>query len=103
MKTKHKNDTKSQNNDQLRLRLTGEFAGKKNLSFETYRQAVNQNLTGYIKKMDDTHMMILVAGEKNSTAKFLEWLKKLVSDMKIHILMEIPDVRIEYKEFRIIH
>ena len=83
--------------------LTGNFKIKNNFPFEVYRQAVENNVNGYIKFQDTEKSEIVVEAESKAVEIFIQWLISFIQNRGIHVNIHWSDSILKYKEFRIIH
>ena len=84
----------------LKILLSGDFQKEINYVFEIYRQAVLNNINGYIKKQASDRIEICASGQDNAMDHFIKWLKTLIGkSLNINIIMK--DDQTDFHEFRI--
>ncbi|MCF8236427.1 MAG: acylphosphatase [Bacteroidales bacterium] len=87
--------------DVLKIQLNGSLSSDINYVFEIYRQAVMNNLAGYVEKQTINSIEMILSGEGNTVDHFILWLKKFVGQ-SVNINIEKKPNQILYNEFRII-
>jgi len=98
-KTQHKPLAKNH----AEIILTGNFNMNSNIPFEVYRQAVENNVNGYIKFKENDKTEIVVEAESKDVEIFIQWLISFIQNRGIHVNIHWSDPILNYKEFRIIH
>ena len=87
--------------DVLKIQLNGSLSSGINYVFEIYRQAVMNNLAGYVEKQTINSIEMIVSGEGCSIDQFIVWVKNFVGQ-SVNINIEKKTNQITYNEFRII-
>ena len=87
--------------DVLKIQLNGNLSSGINYVFEIYRQAVMNNLAGYVEKQTINSIEMIVYGEGCAIDKFFLWVKNFVGQ-SVNINIEKNPNQILYNEFRII-
>lgn len=97
--TKHKPIAKTH----AKIVFSGNFNINSNIPFEVYRQAIKNDVAGYIKFREEDKSEIVVEAERKAVETYIHWLISFIQNRGIHVTLHWSDSILNFKEFRIIH
>lgn len=87
--------------ENIRIEISETPYRKRNYVFEAYRLAVKFNITGYVKRLDEQMIEIIISGYADHITPYITQFKTLChNDVSLEINKD--NSNIIYKEFRIL-